>query len=537
MVRTTEALACPEGVAVSAPVPPEYAPILAPDALAFIAALQREFGPRRDLLLQRRNQRQAEFDAGVLPDFLPDTAAVRASDWTIAAVPPELQDRRVEITGPVERKMIINALNAGANVFMADFEDSLAPAWANLIQGQINLRDAVRRAIDFETPDGKAYKLNDRVAVLFMRPRGWHLPEKHVLVDGRPMSASLFDFGLHFFHNARMLIESGSGPYFYLPKMESHLEARLWNDVFLRAQETLDIPAGTIKATVLIETLPAAFEMDEILYELRQHSAGLNCGRWDYIFSCIKKFRNRPDFVLADRGLITMTAPFMRAYALLAIKTCHRRGAHAIGGMAAQIPIKDDPRANDAALARVRADKQREVTDGHDGTWVAHPGLIQISRAAFDAVMTTPNQIYRQRTDVHVTAVDLLAFGPHQPITERGLRHNIDVGIQYLGAWLAGSGCVPIHHLMEDAATAEISRAQLWQWIRSTLGVLDDGRKVSIEMFRKLVPEELAGIRAALGEQQYALGKYELAAQVFSDLTTSNNFAEFLTLPGYAYLD
>jgi len=537
MARAIEVLACPEGATVLAPHTPACASILTPDALTFVVALQREFGARRDQLLHRRAVRQAEFDSGTLPDFLPDTAAVRADDWVISALPQELQDRRVEITGPVERKMIVNALNSGANVFMADFEDSLSPTWANLIHGQINMRDAVRRAIDFETPDGKAYKLNDRVAVLFMRPRGWHLPEKHVLVDGQPMSASLFDFGMHLFHNARMLIERGSGPYFYLPKMESHLEARLWNDVFLRAQQLLDIAAGTIKATVLIETLPAAFEMDEILYELRQHSAGLNCGRWDYIFSCIKKFRNSPDFVLADRGLITMTAPFMRAYALLAIKTCHRRGAHAIGGMAAQIPIKDDPKANDAALARVRADKQREVSDGHDGTWVAHPGLIQISRAAFDAVMTTPNQIHRQRADVHVTAADLLAFGPHQPITEKGLRHNIDVGIQYLGAWLAGNGCVPIHHLMEDAATAEISRAQLWQWIRSPRGVLDDGRKVSIELFHKLVPEELAGIRAALGEKQYALGNYDLAAQVFSELMTSDSFAEFLTLPGYAYLD
>jgi len=537
MARAVHVLTCPEGVAVLAPVTPEFAEILTSEALAFVATLQREFGPRRDLLLRRRSERQAEFDAGMLPDFLPDTASVRASDWTIAALPQELQDRRVEITGPAERKMIINALNSGANVFMADFEDSLTPTWNNLIQGQINLRDAVRRVIDFAGPDGKVYQLKDRIAVLFVRPRGWHLPEKHVLVDGQPMSGSLLDFGLYCFHNAKALIGRGSGPYFYLPKMESHLEARLWNEVFVRAQQMLGIPLGTIKATVLIETLPAAFEMDEILYELRNHSAGLNCGRWDYIFSCIKKLRNMPDFVLADRGVVTMTAPFMRAYSLLAIKTCHRRGAHAMGGMAAQIPIKDDPKANDEALARVRADKQREVTDGHDGTWVAHPGLIPLARAAFDAVMTTPNQIHKQRADVQVTAADLLAFAPQKPITEKGLRHNIDVGIQYLGAWLAGTGCVPIHHLMEDAATAEISRAQLWQWIRSPRGVLEDGRKVSIELFRQLVPEELAGIRAALGEKQYALGKYELAAQVFSELTTSDSFAEFLTLPGYAYLD
>ena len=537
MARAVEVLTCPEGVAVAAPVTPAFAEILSSEALAFVAALQREFGARRDLLLRRRAERQAEFDAGTLPDFLPDTASVRVSDWTIDALPHELQDRRVEITGPVERKMIINALNSGANVFMADFEDSLTPTWDNLIQGQINLRDAVRRVIDFASPDGKVYQLKDRTAVLFVRPRGWHLPEKHLLVDGQPMSASLFDFGLYCFHNAKALIERGSGPYFYLPKMESHLEARLWNDVFVHAQEMLGIPLGTIKATVLIETLPAAFEMDEILYELRNHSAGLNCGRWDYIFSCIKKLRNKPDFVLADRGLVGMTAPFMHAYSQLAIKTCHRRGAHAMGGMAAQIPIKDDPKANDEALARVRADKQREVADGHDGTWVAHPGLIQLSRAAFDAVMTTPNQIHKQRADVQVTAADLLAFGPHKPITEQGVRHNIDVGIQYLGAWLAGSGCVPIHHLMEDAATAEISRAQLWQWIRSPQGVLEDGRKVTLEMFRSLVPEELAGIRTTLGEKQYALGKYELAARVFSELTTSDSFAEFLTLPCYAYID
>jgi len=537
MARAVPVLTCPQGVVVAAPVTPEFAEILTFEALAFVATLQREFGARRDLLLHRRAERQVEFDAGALPDFLPETASVRASDWTIAALPPELQDRRVEITGPVERKMIINALNSGANVFMADFEDSLTPTWNNLIRGQINLRDAVRRTIDFKTPDGKAYKLNDRTAVLFMRPRGWHLPEKHVLVDGQPMSGSLFDFGLHFFHNARALIERGSGPYFYLPKMESHLEARLWNDVFVRAQQLLGILVGTIKATVLIETLPAAFEMDEILYELRNHSAGLNCGRWDYIFSCIKKLRNKPDFVLADRGLVGMTAPFMRAYSQLAIKTCHRRGAHAMGGMAAQIPIKDDPKANDEALARVRADKQREVADGHDGTWVAHPGLIALSRDAFDALMTTPNQIHKQRPDVQVTAADLLAFGPQKPITEQGVRHNIDVGIQYLGAWLAGNGCVPIHHLMEDAATAEISRAQLWQWIRSPRGVLDDGRKLTLELFRQFVPEELGGIRATLGEQQYALGQYELAARVFSELTTSDDFAEFLTLPGYAYID
>jgi len=536
MARVAESLIYPQGVAIAAPLPPEYAQILTPEALAFITGLQREFGARRAALLARRQERQREFDAGKLPDFLPETAEVRAADWQVAPIPAELADRRVEITGPVERKMIINALNSGANVFMADFEDSLTPTWDNLLQGQINLRDTVARAIRFETPE-KTYRLKDKTAVLFVRPRGWHLPEKHVRVDGEPMSGSLFDFGLYFFHNARELLKRGTAPYFYLPKMESHLEARLWNDVFVSAQKSLGIPRGTIRATVLIETLPAAFEMDEILYELREHSAGLNCGRWDYIFSCIKKFRNRLGFVLADRGLVTMTAPFMRAYSLLAIRTCHRRGIHAMGGMAAQIPIKDDAQANDEALARVRADKVREVTDGHDGTWVAHPGLVALARDVFDAHMKTANQIDRQRNDVKTTAADLLAFGPETPITEEGLRHNLDVGLQYLGGWLGGLGCVPIHHLMEDAATAEISRAQVWHWVRSPKGVLDDGRKVTLELVRQLIPEELAGIRRHLGEKVYAAGKYELAAKVFDELTASDRFAEFLTLPCYEYLD
>jgi malate synthase len=522
---------------IKAPLAPEYHEILTTDAVEFVTALEREFGARRLELLARRTARQAQFDAGKFPDFLPETRSVRESDWTVAPLPEEIADRRVEITGPVERKMVINALNSGANVFMADFEDSLTPAWDNLIQGHINLRDAVRRTISYRSPEGKDYRLNDKTAILFVRPRGWHLPEKHVLADGHPMSGSLFDFGLYFFHNAHALLERGTRPYFYLPKMESHLEARLWNDVFNYAQDALRVPRGTIKATVLIETLPAAFEMDEILYELRDHSAGLNCGRWDYLFSCIKKMRGRPDFVLADRGLVTMTSPFMRAYTQLAIRTCHRRNVFAMGGMAAQIPIKSDAAANEQALAKVRADKEREVTDGHDGTWVAHPGLVGLAREVFDKHMPTPNQIHRKRDDVKVAAADLLAFGPKTPITEHGLRHNIDVGIQYLGSWLAGTGCVPIYNLMEDAATAEISRAQVWHWIRSPLGKLEDGRKVTLELFRKLLPEELARVRATLGDKAYGTGKYEAAAKLFDELTAREEFAEFLTLPAYEYLD
>ncbi|RME44356.1 MAG: malate synthase A, partial [Caldilineae bacterium] len=465
------------------------------------------------------------------------TEAIRRADWRIAPTPADLQDRRVEITGPVDRKMIINALNSGANVFMADFEDSCTPTWHNIIQGQINLRDAVNRTITYTSPAGKQYALQPETAVLMVRPRGWHLPEKHVRVDGRPVPASLFDFGLYFFHNARTLLEQGTGPYFYLPKLESHLEARLWNDVFNMAQDELGIPRGTIKATVLIETILAAFEMDEILYELRDHSAGLNCGRWDYIFSCIKKFRHDPDFVLADRAHVTMTTHFMRSYSLLAIQTCHRRGAHAIGGMAAQIPIKNDPAANEIALGKVRADKEREAGDGHDGTWVAHPGLVAIARQAFDAAMPTPHQIHRRRDDVTITPDDLLAFGPATPITEQGLRTNINVGIQYLGAWLGGNGCVPIFNLMEDAATAEISRAQIWQWIRSPRGVLDDGRKVTVPLFRQLLAEELPRVRAIVGETTFDNGHYRQAADLFDRLTAAEEFTEFLTLPAYELLD
>ncbi len=483
----------------------------------------------RQSLLHNRVRRQAELDAGRNPDFLPETAAVRNGNWTISPIPAELQDKRVEITGPAERKMLINGLNAGANVYMADLEDSMTPTWSNVIEAQINLRDAVRRTIKHVDPDGKTYRLNEKTAVLFLRPRGWHMVEKHVTVDGHSVSASLFDFGLYFFHNAKALLARGSVPCFYLPKMESHLEVRLWNDVFVYAQEQMGIPRGTIKATALIETILAAFEMDEFLYELREHSAGLNCGRWDYIFSCIKKFGARPGFILADRGMMGMTSPFMRAYSLLLIKTCHRRNAHAMGGMAAQIPIKSDPEANAIAMAKVRADKEREAGDGHDGTWVAHPGLVPLAKEVFDRLMPTPNQLHKLRPDVHTTAADLLQFEPQGPITEAGVRLNIEVALCYLGAWLAGTGCVPIHNLMEDAATAEISRSQVWQWIHSPQGVLDDGRKVTLDLVRLMMPGVFSGIVAGVKEHRFIPGDYEQAATVFDQLIARQPIVEFLT--------
>jgi malate synthase len=525
----------PQGISVTGAMKPAYADILAPEALDFVATLHRSFERRRRELLALRAERQRAFDAGKLPDFLPETRAIRESDWTVAPQPADLLDRRVEITGPTDRKMVINALNSGASTFMADFEDANCPTWANMVEGQINLRDAVRRTIAFEQA-GKSYRLNERTAVLIVRPRGWHLVEKHLRVDGEPVSGAIFDFALYFFHNARELLARGSGPYFYLPKMESHLEARLWNDIFRAAQDALGLPRGSIRATCLVETLPAAFEMDEILWELREHSAGLNIGRWDYIFSCIKKLRANPDFCLADRAQVTMTAPFMRAYALLLVKTCHRRNAPAMGGMAAQIPIKNDPEANAQALEKVRQDKLREVTDGCDGTWVAHPGLVPVARAVFDEHMPQPNQYTRQRPDVNVSANDLLDFRPERPITEAGLRNNISVGIQYLGAWLAGNGCVPVFNLMEDAATAEISRSQIWQWIRSPKGVLEDGRKVTVELFRSLLSEELPKVRAHLGEDAWKAGRYEEAAALF-DRLTAGEFVEFLTLPAYDLVD
>jgi len=524
------------GIEVLAPITTEFAQILTPEAIAFVAKLHRALNARRLELLERRKTRQAEIDAGRLPDFLPETQHIRDGEWRVAPVPADLQDRRVEITGPTDRKMVINALNSGANMFMADFEDSSTPTWENQIRGQINMRDALAGTISFANPDGKQYRLNDKVATLLVRPRGWHLEEKHLKVDGQFVSGGLFDFGLYFFHNAADRVKRKSGIYLYLPKMESHLEARLWNDAFVFAQDTLGVPHGTVKATVLIETILASFEMEEILYELRNHSAGLNCGRWDYIFSCIKKFKKQPDFILADRGLVTMTSPFMRSYSLLLIKTCHKRGTFAMGGMAAQIPIKNDAAANDAALAKVRADKSREATDGHDGTWVAHPGLVPIAKEEFDKVMKTPNQIARQRDDVKVAAKDLIDFQPKGPITEGGLRININIGIQYMGAWLAGTGCVPIFNLMEDAATAEISRAQIWHWIRSPKGVLDDGRKITRELFSSLVPQELGKVKEMLGDKGWNAGRYEEGAKMFEQLTLAEDFADFLTLPAYDWI-
>jgi malate synthase len=518
-------------VAVTGRVTREFAQILTPEALDFVAALHRRFEPRRQELLARRAARQKEFDAGRLPEFLSETKKIRDGEWKVAGQPRDLLDRRVEITGPTDRKMVINALNCGASTFMADFEDANCPTWHNMIDGQINLRDAVRRTITLQQ-NGKEYRLKERTAVVIPRPRGWHLDEKHVLVDGKPVSGAIFDFALYFFHNARELLARGSGPYFYLPKMESHLEARLWNDIFVFSQNELQVPQGSIRATALIETVVAAFEMDEILYELREHSSGLNIGRWDYIFSCIKKFRANKSFCLADRSQVTMTAPFMRAYALLLVKTCHRRGAPAMGGMAAQIPIKNDPAANEAALEKVRQDKLREVTDGCDGTWVAHPALVPVAKAVFDQHMPQPNQYGRQRPDVNVSAADLLDFQPEKPITEAGLRNNISVGIQYLGAWLAGNGCVPVFNLMEDAATAEISRSQIWQWIRSPKGVLEDGRKVTVSLFRDLLQDELRKVKAAGAE-----GKLDEAAALFDKLTADDTYVEFLTLPAYQQID
>jgi malate synthase len=523
------------GVEVLGRMTPSFAEILTPDALEFVALLHREFAARRRALLAQRQARQKAFDAGALPDFLPATRSVRESEWTIEPQPADLLDRRVEITGPTDRKMVINALNSGASTFMADFEDANCPTWRNMIEGQLNIRDAARRTIAFEQ-GGKSYRLNERTAVLIPRPRGWHLDEKHVRIDGEPVSGAIFDFALLFFHNAKELLARGSGPYYYLPKMESHLEARLWNDIFLRAQAELDVPRGSIKATCLIETVLAAFEMHEILWELREHSAGLNIGRWDYIFSCIKKFRSSTAFCLADRAQVTMTAPFMRAYALMLVKTSHRRGAPAMGGMAAQIPIKNDPAANAAAIEKVRQDKLREVADGCDGTWVAHPGLVPVAKAVFDEHMPQPNQYARQRPDADYGAKELLDFRPSAPITEAGLRNNISVGIQYLGAWLAGNGCVPVLNLMEDAATAEISRSQIWQWIRSDQGRLEDGRKVTVELFRRLLAEELAQVRSALGDAAWTRGRYEEGAKLFDTLTTGE-YVDFLTLPAYELID
>ncbi len=505
-----------------------FAEILTTEARRFLTTLARACEPRRQELLARRVERQRRLDAGERPDFLSETRSVRETAWTVAPIPADLLDRRVEITGPVDRKMIINALNSGARVYMADFEDSNAPTWRNNLEGQLNLRDAVRGTIEYTSPEGKRYTLAPRTATLMVRPRGWHLDEKHVTVDGRPISASLFDFGLFFFHNASALIAKGTGPYFYLPKLESHLEARLWNGVFNLAQDELGIPRGTIRATVLIETILAAFEMDEILYELKDHSAGLNCGRWDYIFSFIKKFRQHPDCVLPDRARVTMDRHFLKSYVDLLIQTCHRRRAHAMGGMAAQIPIKHDPAANEAALEKVRQDKLREVRAGHDGTWVAHPGLVPVAAQVFDAAMPGPNQLQIARDDVRVTAPDLLAV-PEGEITEAGLRTNLDVGIQYVESWLRGVGCVPIYNLMEDAATAEISRSQVWQWVRHGARLLD-GRTVTGSLVESIIAEELE-------TKNLKGGKFDQAARLFHQLMTGSEFPEFLTLVTYEHLE
>jgi malate synthase len=489
--------------------------VLTPAAIAFLESLHREFDARRRELLALRQERQKRLDAGELPDFLPETAAIRSGDWRVAPIPPDLIDRRVEITGPVDRKMIINALNSGANVFMADFEDANSPTWSNVLEGQANLMDAIRREIGFTSPEGKTYQLQAKTAVLFIRPRGWHLTEKHFHVDGAEISGSLFDFGLYLFHNGRELLSRGSGPYFYLPKLESHLEARLWNDVFVFAQKQLGIPQGSIRATVLIETIVAAFEMDEILHELRDHSAGLNCGRWDYIFSFIKKFRNHPDRMLPDRAQVTMDRAFLKAYVELLIQTCHKRGIHAMGGMAAQIPIKNDAEANARALEKVRLDKLREVKAGHDGTWVAHPALVAVAAQVFEQ----PNQLGEMRGDVKIARDALLEIPPGQ-ITREGLRLNIDVGIQYLAAWLKGSGAVPIYNLMEDAATAEICRAQVWQWSHYA-AKLADGETVTTDLVRKMIQE---------------IAPTGLASELFEKLVTADHFEDFLTLGAYQHL-
>ncbi|MGA2548825.1 MAG: malate synthase A [Burkholderiaceae bacterium] len=520
----------PHGVQITAEITPEFAQILTPEALTLVAKLSRAFESRRQQLLAARAERARKLDAGERPDFLAATLAVREGDWKIAPIPAALECRRVEITGPVDRKMVINALNSGADAYMSDFEDSNTPNWTNQISGQINLRDAVRREIALEQ-GSKTYRLHEKTATLLVRPRGWHLDEKHVLVDGKRISGGIFDFALYLHHNAKELLARGLGPYFYLPKLESHLEARLWNDIFVMAQDHVGIAQGSIKATVLIETILAAFEMDEILYELREHSAGLNAGRWDYIFSCIKKFKLDREFCLADRATVTMTAPFMRAYALLLLQTCHKRVAPAIGGMSALIPIKNDPEANEKAMAGVRSDKARDATDGYDGGWVAHPGLVDLAMSEFTKVLgERPNQIDKQRPDVVVHAKDLLDFRPETPITEAGLRMNINVGVHYLGSWLAGNGCVPIHNLMEDAATAEISRSQVWQWIRSSKGKLADGRKVTTEMVRQMIPEEAAKVKSVVSGPTES---YDRAALIFEQMSTAEDFAEFLTLPLY----
>ena len=521
------------GLEIRGPLNPGYAEILTPAACRFLAGLVQQFQPRRAELLARRVERQRAIDAGQLPDFLPETAAIRGGDWRVPPPPADLLDRRTEITGPVDRKMAINALNSGAQCWMADFEDANSPTWENCLEGQINMRDAARLTLTYTSPEGRKYALKDKIATILARPRGWHMEEKHVLLNGQRLSASLFDWGLYFFHNAKALLARGSGPYFYLPKMESHLEARLWNDVFVHAQAALGLPRGTIRATVLIETITGAFEAEEILYELRDHVSGLNCGRWDYMFSMVKKFRNHAGYVFPDRTLITMTVPFLRAYCFHVINVCHRHGAYAMGGMAAQIPIKNDPAANEAALAKVRAVKEREASDGHDGTWVAHPGLVATAIEAFARHMKGPNQL-QVIHDVKIAPADLLA-PLHGPITENGVRWNLHVGVRYLEAWLGGSGAEPIHNLMEDLATSEISRAQLWQWLKFS-AKLDDGRPVTAELYDRLLAEELIQIRAEYGAERYASGHFPAATDLFMKMSKSEHFDEFLSLPAYELL-
>jgi malate synthase len=515
----------------TAAITPPYEAILTPAVTAFLTELVERFSARRDDLLKKRAERQLKLDAGELPDFLAETKGIREADWKVAAIPPALQDRRVEITGPVERKMIINALNSGAKVFMADFEDSLAPTWQSIMDGQVNLRDYANGTLGYTSPEGKAYALNANIATLIVRPRGWHLDEKHILLAGKPIPGALMDFGIYFHLNAKKLLENGTGPYFYIPKLESYEEAQFWADIFAFSENRLGLPKGTIKATVLIETIVAAFEMDEILYALKDYCVGLNCGRWDYIFSFIKKFCKRDDFVLPDRAQVTMTTHFLRSYSLLLIKTCHRRGAFAMGGMSAYIPVKGDEEANAKAFAMVRADKEREAGDGHDGTWVAHPGLVPVAMEVFNRLMKGPNQVERQRDDT-VIAADLLAIPPGT-ITEAGLRNNINVSVQYLANWLGGSGCVPIFNLMEDAATAEIARSQIWQWIHHDRGVLADGRRITLELYEALLKEELAKIHAQPGSTL----PYDRASALLTTLVAPKDFTEFLTLPGYRQFD
>ncbi|HUH72834.1 MAG TPA: malate synthase A [Chitinophagales bacterium] len=525
----------PQGVQITGKYTPEFAEILTPEALEFVVGLHRKFNAKRKELIQARVERQILLDQGVMPDFLPETKSIRDGVWTVAPVPADIQDRRVEITGPVDRKMIINALNSGAKVFMADFEDANSPTWENNISGQVNMRDAVNKTISLvDEKRGKSYQLNEKTAVLFARPRGWHMEEKNVTVDGEFMSASVWDFGLYFFHNVKERLAQGSGVYFYLPKMEHHLEARLWNDIFILAQSKMDVPLGSIKGTVLVETIMATFQLNEILFELRDHSAGLNCGRWDYIFSFIKRLVKNDAYLVPDRSQVTMTSPFMKAYSELVIQTCHKREAFAMGGMAAQIPIKNDVAANDAALAKVRADKEREAKAGHDGTWVAHPALVAIALEEFDKYMPTPNQIHVKREDVNVSAADILEV-PVGTITSQGLKSNIDVGIQYLEAWLRGNGCVPIHNLMEDAATAEISRTQVWQWVKHPKAILEDGTKVTVELVKDLIAQQKAAYQSELGDK-YADSKFDLAIELFEKMSLADTLEEFLTLEAYNYI-